>query len=103
MLSAKQKDEFIRLFEAKLPPIEQDADAFLEVESVRMFAPLESGDLLARLALSSSETMDLAVNPVCAVRFAAAILDLVSKSGDYVVDLALFDAQSGEQLVRLRP
>ncbi|WP_223217187.1 hypothetical protein [Rhizobium cauense] len=47
--------------------------------------------------------MDLAVNPVCAARLAATILDLVRKSGDYVVDLALYDAQSGEQLARLRP
>ncbi|MBW9114709.1 hypothetical protein JNB88_13760 [Rhizobium cauense] len=103
MLSAEQKNEFLQLFDARHPPSTGDADAYLEVESFRMFAALANGDLLARLALSSKETMDLAVNPVCAARLAATILDLVRKSGDYVVDLALYDAQSGEQLARLRP
>ncbi|MBB4166470.1 hypothetical protein [Rhizobium sp. BK538] len=103
MLSAEQKDEFVRLFDAQLPSSEGDADAYLEVDSFRMFAATEKGDLLARLALSSSETMDLAINPLCAVRLAATILDLVGRSGDFVVDLTLYDAQTGEQMVRLRP
>ena len=103
MLSVKQKEEFARLFDAKLPSSEGDADAFLEVDSFRMFAPTEKGDLVTRLALSSSETIDLAVNPLCAVRLAATILDLAARSGDFVVDLALYDAQTGEPVARLRP
>ncbi|EPE96568.1 hypothetical protein [Rhizobium grahamii] len=103
MSSVEQMKEFARLFDAQLPSSEGDADAYLEVDSFRMFAPTEEGDLFARLALSSSETIDLTVNPLCAARLAATILDLVGRSGDFVVDLPLYDARTGGQVARLRP
>jgi hypothetical protein len=55
------------------------------------------------LALTSNETLDLATNPICAGRLAAALLDLVSKRGDFVVDLTIWDAKSGDRLVKLKP
>ena len=103
MLPAELKDTLKDMFRAKVPDGDGGADAYLEAQSFRMFAPLDNGDLVARLALSSDETIDLSINPVCAARLAATLLDLLSRSGDFVVDLALYDSLSGEQVVRLRP
>jgi hypothetical protein len=103
MLSAEQKVALAESFNRNVPDGDGGADVYLETDSFRMFAPLDNGDLLVRFALSSNETMDLAINPVCAVRLAATLLDLVSKSQDFAVDLALYDAATGDQLVRLRP
>ncbi|MCV9945023.1 hypothetical protein [Rhizobium sp. BT-175] len=102
MLSAEQKNEFHRTFERRRPSADGEADAYLEFDSATPFSPLEDGDLSFRLALMSNETLDLATNPICAGRLAAALLDL-SKRGDFVVDLTIWDARSGEQLVKLKP
>jgi len=91
------------VFEQRVPSPKEDADVYLEANSFTMFNPLEGGDLLARLALTSDETLDLAINPVCAMRLAAIILDQLSKSGDYVIDLSVFDPATGTQLARIRP
>jgi hypothetical protein len=103
MLSNDQKLSFAELFTSRLPTTEGDADVYLEVDSFQMFTPLDDGSNLARLALSSTETMDIAVNPVCAVRLAATLLDQLAKSGDFVVDLSIYDAETGDQLARVRP
>ncbi|WP_246705339.1 hypothetical protein [Rhizobium sp. WYCCWR 11152] len=103
MLSSEQKREFHRAFEARRPSADGEADAYLEFDSATPFSPLEDGDLSFRLALTSNETLDLATNPICAGRLAAALLDLISRRGDFVVDLTIWDARSGEQLVKLTP
>lgn len=103
MLSKDQKLSFAELFTSRRPTTEGEADAYLEVESFQMFAPLHDGSHLARLALSSTETMDIAVNPICALRLAATLLDQLAKSGDFVVDLSIYDAETGDQLARVRP
>ncbi|ACI57971.1 MULTISPECIES: hypothetical protein [Rhizobium] len=103
MLSTDKKQKLSKLFDDRLPPVDGVADAYLIADSFRLFAQLENGDLLARLALNSDETMDIAINPVCASRLAATMLDLLSKSGDFVVDLAIYDAHSGDRLARVHP
>ncbi|WP_018900725.1 hypothetical protein [Rhizobium sp. 2MFCol3.1] len=102
-MTPEEKAALATRFAQRVPSLDEAADVFLEAESFRMFAPLDGGNLLARLALTSGETFDLAVNPVCALRLAATILDQLSKSGDYVVDLSIFEAASGEQTSRVRP
>ncbi|UTS88428.1 hypothetical protein [Rhizobium anhuiense] len=81
MLSAEQKSEFHRAFERRRPYADGEADAYLESDSVTAFSPLEDNDLSFRLALTSNETLDLATNPICAGRLAAALLDLIAKRG----------------------
>lgn len=94
---------FGHIFEVKKPSADGEADDFLEFESVQPFALSADGNVSARLALTSNETLDLSTNTVCATRLAVAFLDLVSRSGDLVVDLAVYDPDTGEQLVRIRP
>lgn len=89
-------------FAQRVPNLQEDADVFLEAESFGMFAPLDDGNLLARFALTSDETFDVSMNPICALRLAATILDQLSKSGDYIIDLSIFEAASGEQTARIR-
>jgi len=103
MLTAEQKQRLSETFKARMPEGNRGADVYLEAESFRMYSPLDNGDLVVPLALSSLETMDIAINPVCAARMAATFLDLLSRSGDYVIDLALYETATGDQLFRLRP
>jgi hypothetical protein len=103
MTSEDKKASLATRFAERVPSSQGDADVSLEVDSFTMFAPLEGGDLLARLALTSDETFDLAINPVCALRLAATILDQLHKSGDYVVELSIYDGASGNQVARIRP
>jgi hypothetical protein len=102
-MTPEEKAGLSTRFAQRVPSLDEAADVFLEAESFRMFAPLDGGNLLTRLVLTSDETFDLAINPVCAVRLAATILDQLSKSGDYVIDLSIFEAKSGEQTARVRP
>lgn len=94
---------FEHVFESRKPSADGEADACLEFESVQPFALSPEGKVSARLALTSDETLDLSTNTVCAARLAVALLDLVSRSGDLVVDLAVYDPDSGAQLVRIKP
>jgi hypothetical protein len=103
MTSEDKKASLATRFAERVPSSQGDVDVSLEVDSLTMFAPLEGGDLLARLALTSDETFDLAINPVCALRLAATILDQLHKSGDYVVELSIYDGASGNQVARIRP
>jgi hypothetical protein len=103
LLSQKEKRALSKLFDDRLPPSHGEADAYLESESFQMFAPQNDGNLLIRFALTSEETLDLSVNPLSAARLAATLLDVLSKTGNYVVDLAIYDAETGEQQSRLRP
>ena len=103
MLTAEQKQRLSETFKARMPDGNGGVDAYLEAESFQMYSPLDNGDIIVRLALSSQETMDIAINPVCAARMAATFLDLLSRSGDYVIDLALYESATGNQLFRVRP
>lgn len=94
---------FGHVFESRKPSSDGEADACLEFESCQPFALSADGKVTVRLALTSDETLDLSTNTVCAARLAVALLDLVSRSGDLVVDLAVYDPDSGDQLVRIKP
>ena len=103
MVSGADKGKFHRDFDTHLPSGVEEADSYLEFDSARVFSKAESGDIVFRLALTSDETLDLATNAVCAGRFAAALLEILSRSGDFVVDLAVYEPRSGAQLARVKP
>ncbi|MDR6667895.1 hypothetical protein [Rhizobium sp. 1399] len=94
---------FGQVFESRKPSADGEADACLEFESFQPFALSADGKVSVRLALTSDETLDLSTNTVCAARLAVALLDVVSRSGDLLVDLAVYDPDSGDQRVRIKP
>lgn len=99
----QQRAACTQAFEARKPSADGEADAYLEFDSIQPFAPSATGNLTVRLALTSDETLDLSTNPVCAARLAVALLDLLAKSGDLIIDLAIYDPPTGDQIVRITP
>jgi ferritin-like metal-binding protein YciE len=74
--------------------IEEDVIGFV---SAMAFRPMEDGEMVMRLSEENGDILDLRTNPVCAGRFAIALLDLISQNGWFDVDLRVSDRGVGNR------
>jgi hypothetical protein len=77
---------------------EEDVIGFV---SAMAFRPMEDGEMVMRLTEENGDILDLRTNPVCAGRFAIALLDLINQNGWFDVDLRVSDR--GSQIARIKP
>jgi hypothetical protein len=78
--------------------IEEDVIGFV---SAIAFRPMEDGEMVMPLSEENGDILDLRTNPVCAGRFAIALLDLISQNGWFDVDLRVSDG--GSEIARIKP
>jgi hypothetical protein len=78
--------------------IEEDVIGFV---SAIAFRPMEDGEMVMRLTDESGDVIDLRTNPVCAGRFAVALLALINQNGWFDVDLRVSDR--GHEIARIEP